>query len=199
MLARLLISLVLGFILATAGVVLFPDLGRAAGPLVCQGELAPEPNRLSRVSFRCIEARGGLIRPVDAGRVMSAAIPAFGLLVFAPVSLLVGRVERRIRSAKALMEADLARAVEGTARVLALSEGGLPIQRRLNRVAELTIELEVRSPPGRLYRTQVLWVVDYLELRRVAIGRSFPIRVNPLRPERVYPAESWAELVWWNE
>lgn len=191
MFARLLLSLLLGFIFSTAGLVILPDLGRLAGPLICAGTLEPEERR-SGLRYRCIAAGDGRIEPVPTDRVVLATLPVLAALLLVPVSVLVARYEQRARRAAHEIQADLSRAVVARAEVLEVARHGNLKRQILMRVAELQLLLWVQPPNGRPYEARVAWLVEEANMRELRPGAVIPVRLNPDRPARIYPAAPWA-------
>ncbi|MFV9507722.1 MAG: hypothetical protein AB4911_24490 [Oscillochloridaceae bacterium umkhey_bin13] len=197
MLKRVFISLVLGFMLGTSLLVLIPQLGVLAAPFVCAGSLEPE-TRLQGMRYRCVEAADGRIRQVPADQVLSYTIPILALLLFYPVSLAVKQAELRAQQARSAMRQDLEVAITARAEILRIVRQSSVSRQMLMRAAELRIVLWVQPPNGRPYEAKVAWLVEDAKLQRLAVGAVVPVRINPRRPEAVYPDQPWAHYAWWS-
>lgn len=195
MAARLLISLILGFLLGTIGLVLAPDLGRLAGPLLCAGDLVhgQGPDRLD---FRCVAA-DGQSRPVPTLQVLLSLTPICALVVLLPVSLLYGRAQGQARRVRRTMDEDLAVAVSARAEVLQGEPITNPRRQVLMRAVELRLTLWVQAPNSRPYEATTIWFIEHENLHRISRGTLLSVRVNPRQPQRIYPAEPWAAYAWW--
>lgn len=194
MLARLFFSLVIGFVLSALGIILLPGLGRVAEPLLCAGRLEPEL-RLFHLGYRCVTAAGA--HPVSANSVILSSLPILIGVLLPPLYLLLGVGARRAREAQGGVERDLAGAADASAEVLQVARRGSLKRQILLRAAELRLVLWVHPPGGRPYEATVAWLVEEEGLPRLRAGAVLPVRVNPQRPERVYPAEPWAHFAWW--
>lgn len=194
MITRLLVSVVCGFLLGTSGLLVVPDLGRLAGPVLCDGELAPDIGE-GRLAFTCTGA-DGQVRAVRPEAVVGWAIPICIGLALGPVSLLVSRLERKGRDIRRQIRDDLNRAVVARAEVLQATPIGPPKRQILMRAAMLRITFWMQVPGQRPYEARAIWWVEQDALRRMARGSALEVRVNPLQLARVYPAEPWAEYVW---
>jgi hypothetical protein len=173
---------------------LLPDLGRLVGPAVCGGTLEPVFQR-ARLEYRCVA--DGEARPIKTDMVIAYMLPLLTASLLLPTGLLVGRASRRANERQWRAERDLANAVEAQAEVLRISRGGNFKRQLLMRVAELRLVLWVQPPNGRPYEATVAWIVEEHGVRHLSVGAQVAVRVNPLRPERVYPAEPWAHYGWW--
>lgn len=197
MIGRLLVSLVLGFVVGTTGLLLAPDLGRVAGPTLCGGALSPSPGP-GRLHFACVE-QGGLLRLVPAEQVVLHTVAICAAAALLPVSLLFRGVEAVERRRRKAMQDDMALARPAYADVLRVGVGGNVKRQILMRAAELRLTLWVTPLGGRPYEAQVVWFVEQEQVGRLDVGAALPVRVNPAHPERVYPAEPWAQLVSWEQ
>jgi hypothetical protein len=197
MVKRLFITVILAFILGTIGLVLAPITGRLAGPFVCNGLLEPE-TRLNGLQYRCIEARDGRITPIGAERVVLYTVPLLAVMLFVPVHAALVEAERRAANAKGAMSADLAVAVRARAEILRIARQSSITRQALIRAAELQLVLWVQPPEGRPYEAKVAWLVEDESLTRLTVGAVLPVKVNPRRPEKVYPDQPWAHFAWWN-
>lgn len=196
MISRLFICLVLGFVLGTIGITLVPDLGRVAGPFVCDGVLEPEP-RVHGLRYRCISAADGRVLPVPTDRVVFQTIPILTGALLLPVCLVLHRLEQHGRRLEQRIEADLATAVPAQAEVLRIAQHGNLKRQILMRAAELKLVLWVQPPNGRPYEAIVPWLVEEDGVGQLREGAILPVRINPLRPQFVYPAQPWAHFAWW--
>lgn len=194
MITRLLVSVVCGFMLGTSGLLVVPDLGRLAGPVLCDGVLAPDISE-GRLAFTCTGGNGQ-VRAVRPDAVVGRIIPICMGLVFFPLSLLIGRLERKGKQIRQQIRSDLARSITARAEVLQATPIGPPKRQILMRAAMLRITFWMQVPGQRPYETRTIWWVEQDELRRMARGNTLEVRVNPLQPTRIYPAEPWAEYVW---
>jgi hypothetical protein len=195
--SRIVVSLLLGFVLGTTGLVLLPDLGRLAGPLLCAGTLEPEA-RGSGLRFRCVQAEDGAIVPMATERVVLYTVPILACLLLLPASAMVARVERKASTAQGEMRHDLQAAVTARAEVLRITRSANLKRQILMRAAELRLVLWVQPPNGRPYEAVVAWLVEEESVRLLSVGAVLPVRVNPERPQRVYPAQPWAHFNWWS-
>lgn len=196
MVARACFSVVLGFALSAVGILFLPDLGRLAGPFVCDGTLAPE-RRLSGLHYHCVAAADGQVRPVDTDEVIVRSLPILTVLLLVPIYLMLERGARRAAVARGTMQADLASAIMARAEILRISYHGSVKRQVLIRAAELRLVLWVHPPNGRPYEATVSWVVEGHSLSRYNVGAVVPVQINPRRPEHVYPAQPWAHYAWW--
>lgn len=196
MLRRLVISAILGFMLGTAGLVVAPDLGRIAGPWVCAGVLEPAP-RGSGLRYRCLRAADGAVLPVNPDRVMLFSVPLLAAALLVPVSVMLTRAERRAQAAQGSMRRDLATAVPARAEILRIARGGNFKRQLLMRTAELRLLLWVQPPQGRPYEAEVAWLVEEEAVPRLRVGGLVPVRINPARPQHVYPEQPWAHYNYW--
>ena len=197
MVKRLFISLIFGFVIGTMGLILFPYAGRLAEPFLCKGTLQPE-TRQSGLRFRCIEAADGRVIPVPADRVVLYTVPMLALMLLFPVHAALAEAERRARSAKGTMKADLAVAVRARAEILRISRRVSFNRQTLMRAAELQLILWVQPPAGRPYEAKVAWLVEDESLTRLTDGSIVSVRVNPRRPQHIYPDQPWAHYAWWH-
>lgn len=193
---RCCISLMLAVMLATAGLVLLPALGRIAQPLLCAGTLEPE-TRLNGMQFRCVAAADGRISSVPADYVIRYAVPLLALALLLPVNALLAERDRRAQSARGVMRDDLASAVTARAEILRIVHQSAFGRPALLHAAELSLILWVQPPNGRPYEARVAWLVDDESLSRMTVGSVVQVRINPRRPEHVYPAQPWAHYAWW--
>jgi hypothetical protein len=193
---RCFISLGLAFVLATVGLVLVPSLGRIAQPFLCAGTLEPE-TRLRGMQFRCVAAADGRITSVPTDYVIRYTLPLLTFVLLLPVSTLLAERERRARIARGTMRDDLASAVTARAEILRVVHQSAFGRPALLHAAELTLILWVQPPNGRPYEARVAWLVDDESLSRLMVGSVIQVRVNPRRPEHVYPDQPWAHYAWW--
>lgn len=196
MVARACFSVVLGFVLSAVGILLLPDLGRVAGPFVCDGTLAPE-RRLSGLHYHCVAATDGRVRPVDTDTVILVSLPILTAFLTVPANVLLARGARRAAAAQGTMRADLASAITARAEILRIARHGTIKRQALMRAAELRLVLWVHPPNGRPYEATVFWLVEDHSLCRLSVGAVVPVQINPRRPEHVYPAQPWAHYAWW--
>lgn len=196
MIGRCFLAIVLSFVLSTLGLTLFPDLGRVAGPFVCAGVLEPGP-RPQGLHYRCITGENQIVT-LAPDQVAFRAIPLLAGALILPIYELLRRREAEVRRAQQAAEADLAAAVPARAEVLRIFQHGNLKRQILLRAAELSLVLWVQPPNGRPYEAQVSWIVEEDGLGLMRIGAVVPVRINPLRPHNVYPAQPWAHYAWWN-
>lgn len=194
---RLFITTLLGFVLGTLGLVLVPYAARLAEPLLCAGTLEPT-TRHDGLQFRCIAAGDGRITPVAADRVVLTTVPLLAAILFLPVHAALAAAERRAAAARGAMSADLAVAVRARAEILRVGRQNSLRRQALLRAAQLSLVLWVQPPEGRPYEARVSWLVEDESLTRLTVGTIVPVRVNPRRPERVYPDQPWAHYAWWS-
>jgi hypothetical protein len=76
-----------------------------------------------------------------------------------------------------------------TARVLSKLE---TIKPEAAGIAKVDLELEVLPLKGPPFRTKTCWLVEHPNLPELEPGRSVEVKVDPMRPERVFPAVPWA-------
>lgn len=193
MVGRIIISCILGFMFGATSLVIIPDLGRLAGPFVCQGTLSPEPD-LGRLGWRCTlpDGTSNLIAP---GQIILSTVIAFSAFALLPVS-------RALRSAEDIRQQrhqeqveDAQQAIPARAEVLRFALIGAPKRQILLRAAEVRLTLWVQPPNTRPYEAWVVWTVEEYVLHRVVPGAYVGVRINPAHPERVYPAWPGAELL----
>jgi hypothetical protein len=187
-------SLFIGFIVATGGLLVFPDLAVVAGPLLCDGALVPSNDLDSRFRFVCEQAGTGQRSAVLPLRVIGASTLVYALFFSPLAALLFLQRNRALGLRNAEIANDRARAVQARADVLAWPSGHA-VLRRLTRQAEVRMVLWVQAPNMRPYEAQVTWLVDDEQLARAHPGTTLTVCVNLLHPERVYPAEDWGELI----
>ncbi|WP_322814063.1 hypothetical protein [Chloroflexus sp.] len=194
MLARIALSLLLGFICGTTGLVFMPDLARVIGPLVCTGNL--EPDRSEGVlHFRCRTINGDEQR-IKLGHMLPYAIISTSLLLIPPVHSAIRRFEQRRAVIQQAIERDLATALPARAEVLRVAIVGSYKRAILVRAVEVELTLWVYPPANRPYEARVIWLVEEASLSHLRRGTMLNTRINPLRPQRVYPAEEWASYIW---
>jgi hypothetical protein len=193
MFGRLFISLVVGFMFGATSLVLLPDLGRLAGPVLCRGELSPEP-LYGRLGWRCTQPDGASAI-IEPEQLIVTTVIAFSALALLPVSRGMRAFEEQRRAEQRRAQEDATQAVTARAEVLRLALIGPPKRRILMRAAEVRLTLWVQLPNARPYEAWVVWAVEEAALERVLPGKYVPIRVNPLRRERIYPAFDGAEFL----
>ncbi len=195
MLARIALSLLLGFICGTTGLVFMPDLARVIGPLICLGELRPVRNE-GTLHFRCRTINGEDQR-LDLKQMLPYAIISTSLLLIPPVHTAIRRYERRYAAIRQAMERDLATSVPVRAELLQVEMVGSYKRAILVRAVEVELTLWVYPPAGRPYEARVVWLVEEAGFPQLRRGAWLSARINPLRPQRVYPAEEWASYRWY--
>jgi hypothetical protein len=193
---RCFISLVLAFMLGIVGLVLVPALGRIAQPLLCAGTLEPE-TRGHGMQYRCVAAADGRITSVSTDHVIQYAIPLLALILLLPVNAVLAERERRAQRARGAMNEDLASAITARAEILRIVRHRGFMRPNLFHAAELTLILWVQPPNARPYEAYVSWLVDDESLSRLTVGSILQVRINPRRPEHVYPDQPWAHYAWW--
>jgi hypothetical protein len=196
MVKRLLLSMTLGVILASLGLVLVPYTGRLAEPFMCAGTLEPDP-RFAGLRFRCIEAADGRVTPVPAASVFLYSMPLLASLLTLSIYTALTQAERRTCTARGAMSADLAVAVAARAEILRVDHGRAFYQQAFAGAARLTLVLWVLPPSGRPYEAKVSWLVEDASLPRLTVGSVVSVRINPRRPEHVYPDQPWAHYALW--
>lgn len=196
MVKQLVISTTLGIILATLGLVLVPYTGRLAEPFLCTGTLEPE-TRFTGVRFRCVEAADGRITAVPASLVFLYSVPLLTVALLLPIYAALAEAERRARMVRGTMSADLAVSVAARAEILRIGRRAAFHQTTFGRTAKLRLVLWVHPPSGRPYEARVSWFVKDENLDRLTLGSIIPVRINPRRPEHIYPDQPWAQYAWW--
>ncbi|RMD77289.1 MAG: hypothetical protein D6823_07215 [Chloroflexi bacterium] len=194
MFARIALSLLLGFICGTTGLVFMPDLARVMGPLICVGELQPVRDE-GPLHFRCRTVNGTEQR-LDLRQMLPYAVISTSLLLITPVHTAIRRFERRYTLIRQAMERDLATSVPVRAELLKVEMVGSYKRAILMRAVEVELTLWVYPPANRPYEARVLWLVEETGLPKLHRGTMLNCRINPLRPQRVYPAEEWASYLW---
>ncbi len=195
MLARIALSLLLGFICGTTGLVFMPDLARVIGPLICVGELQPDRSE-GVLQFRCRTVHGTEQR-IDLKQMLPYAVLSTALLLIPPVHTAIRRFERRAAEIRQSVERDLATSVPARAELLKATIVGSYKRAILMRAAEVELVLWVYPPADRPYEARVVWLVEEAGLSKLRRGTMLNARINPLRPQRVYPAEPWASYLWY--
>jgi hypothetical protein len=193
---RCFISLVLAFLLSIMGLVLIPALGRIAQPLLCAGALEPE-TRERGIRYRCVAAADGRITSISTDQVIQYAVPMLTLILLLPMNMVLAERERRAQRARGEMNEDLASAVTARAEILSIVRQRGFTRPNLFHAAELMLILWVHPPNGRPYEAHVSWLVDDESLSRLIVGSILQVRINPRRPEHVYPDQPWAHYAWW--
>lgn len=196
MVKQLVISLTLSVTLAILSLVLVPYTGRLAQPFLCAGTLEPEP-RFTGVRFRCIQAADGRVTHVPADLVFRYSVPLLAVLLLLPIYAAMADTDRRARVARGTIDADLAVAVAARAEILCIGHRSSFRQHSFVRSAKLRLVLWVYPPSGRPYEASVSWLVEDESLARLTVGSVVPVRINPRRPEHVYPDQPWAHYAWW--
>lgn len=196
MFLRAFFSLVLGLALAAVSILLVPDLGRVAGPLLCDGSLEPE-FRSYGLRYHCV-ASDGRVTQVSTEGVIVRTVPLMAAALLLPLNMLLAQAARRARDAQGNMHNDLASAITARAEILRIARSGNLKRQILVRAAELRLVLWVHPPNGRPYEATVSWLVEEHSLGRLSIGAVLPVQINPHRPEHVYPAQPWAHYAWWS-
>ncbi|HMQ31012.1 MAG TPA: hypothetical protein PKD53_09800 [Chloroflexaceae bacterium] len=197
MVKRLFLTVTLAFVLGTIGLALVPHLARIAGPLLCAGTLEPE-TRQNGLRYRCVEAADGRVSPVATDSVVLATVPMLAAILLLPVHGALVAAERRARAAQGAMRDDLAVAVRARAEILRVGRRNSLSRQALVRAAELSLVLWVQPPEGRPYEARVAWLVDDESVGRLSVGTVLAVKVNPRRPEHVYPDQPWAHYAWWS-
>jgi len=62
----------------------------------------------------------------------------------------------------------------------------------------VTLELNVVPPEGEPYPVKTTWGVDPDYLKMLRPGETVLVKIDPFDGMRVYPNESWAQLLEWN-
>ncbi len=106
--------------------------------------------------------------------------------------------DRRAQRARGTMAEDLAASVIAHAEILRILHQSAFGRPGLLRAAELTMILWVHPPNDRPYEAEVAWLVDDESLSRMTVGAVVAVRINPHRPQHVYPAQPWAHYAWWH-
>jgi hypothetical protein len=194
---RVFLTCILCLGLAGLCLTLIPVTSRLAEPFLCQGIVERE-TRLPGLNFRCVASSNGQITPVATAQVVLAAVPLLAALLFLPVYTALVAADRRARSARRSMTADLAVAVRARAEILRVARKGSLRYRALFNTVELQLVLWVHPPEGRPYEARVTWMVEDESLTRLIVGAVLPVRINPRRPEYVYPDQAWAHYAWWS-
>lgn len=194
MLARIALSLLLGFICGTTGLVFMPDLARVIGPFICVGELQPDRSE-GVLHFRCRTVNGDEQR-LDLKQMLPYAIISTSLLLIPPVHTAVRRFERRYSAIRQAIDRDLATSVPVRAELLKVEMVGSYKRAILMRAVEVELTLWVYPPAQRPYEARAYWLVEETGLPNLRRGAMLNARINPLRPQRVYPAEPWATYLW---
>jgi hypothetical protein len=194
MFGRLFISIVVGFMFGATSLVLLPDLGRLAGPVLCRGQLTPDPASHGRLGWRCIHPDGSSSE-IAPEQIIITTVLGFSALALLPVSRGMRAYEEQRRAEQRQMHEDAANAVTGRAEVLRLALVGPPKRRILMRAAEVRLTLWVQPPNGRPYEAWVIWMVEEPALERVLPGKYVAVRLNPAQRDRIYPAFPGAEFL----
>ncbi|OAN45070.1 hypothetical protein A6A03_02635 [Chloroflexus islandicus] len=194
MLARIALSLLLGFICGTTGLVFMPDLARVIGPFICTGELQPVRSD-GVLHFRCRTVNGDEQR-LDLKQMLPYAIISTSLLLIPPVHTAIRHFERRYSAIRQAIDRDLATSVPVRAELLKVEIVGSYKRAILMRAVETELTLWVYPPAQRPYEARAYWLVEEAGLPNLRRGTMLNARINPLRPQRVYPAEPWATYLW---
>jgi len=171
-----------------------PDLARVIGPFICVGELQPVRNE-GTLHFRCRTINGEEQR-LDLKQMLPYAILSTSLLLIPPVHTAIRRFERRYTAIRQAMERDLSTSVPVRAELLKVEMVGSYKRAILMRAVEVELTLWVYPPGNRPYEARVVWLVEEAGLPKLRRGALLASRINPLRPQRVYPAEEWATYLW---
>lgn len=196
MISRVFICLVLGFVLGSIGIVIFPDVGRVAGPFVCEGTLEPA-TRPHGLQYRCIAAADGRVLAVPTDQVVFHTISTLAAGLLVPVCYILHGFDQRVRRRQHTIQSDLEAAVAARAEVLRIAQHGNLKRQILMRAAELKLVLWVQPPNGRPYEAIVAWLVEEDGVGQLRVGAVLPVRINLERPQSVYPAQPWAHYAWW--
>lgn len=194
MFGRLFISIVVGFMFGATSLVLLPDLGRLAGPVLCRGQLSPDPSTHGRLGWRCTHPDGSSSE-VAPEQIIVTTVLAFSALALLPVSRSMRAYEAQRREEVRQVQEDARNAVNARAEVLRLALVGPPKRRILMRAAMVRLTLWVQPPNSRPYEAWVLWMVEETALERVLPGKYLVVRLNPAQRDRVYPAFAGAEFL----
>ena len=197
MLKRTLLSVAISLVLGSIGLVLIPYTARLAEPLLCVGTLEPD-TRHQGLRYRCIGAADGRITSVTTTRVLALSIPMLAAMLLAPTYAVLAATERRAARARSVMQTDLKVAVRARAEILRIGHQSSLRRQALLSAAELHLILWVHPPEGRPYEAKVAWLVEDESLGRLTVGAVLPVRINPRRPEHVYPDQPWAHYAWWS-
>lgn len=197
MVKRAILSVAISLVLGVIGLVLIPYAARLAEPLLCAGTIEPD-RRHQGLRYRCVDAAEGRITMVPTARVMALSIPILAAMLLAPTYAALAAAERRAARARSLMQTDLEVAVRARAEILRIGRQSSLRRQALLSAAELQLILWVQPPQGRPYEAKVAWLVEDESLARLTVGAVLPVRINPRRPEHVYPDQPWAHYAWWS-
>jgi hypothetical protein len=102
---------------------------------------------------------------------------------------------RGMQRVSALKREAIASANPATARVVEIDQQGSmgSSTRRLL----ITLTLEVQPASGAPYQASTRWFVQEIAVPRIQPGQEIPVKVNATYPDRIYPAEAWAEFADW--
>jgi hypothetical protein len=59
-------------------------------------------------------------------------------------------------------------------------------------IAKVDLSLKIHTPDGGTVVTETVWLVEIVELHQLEPGSTVPVKFNPKRPKRVFPAVPWA-------
>jgi hypothetical protein len=101
---------------------------------------------------------------------------------------------RGARRVAALKQEAIDSALPATARVIEIDQQG---STGGTRKLLVTLTLDVQPGAGEVYRATTRWFVQEIAVPRIQPGESIAVRVNATYPDRIYPAEAWAEFADW--
>jgi len=61
-------------------------------------------------------------------------------------------------------------------------------------IAKVDLELEIQIPQGTAIQVKTCWLVEIPALPELEAGKSVEVKLNPKKPEKVFPAVPWARL-----
>jgi hypothetical protein len=102
---------------------------------------------------------------------------------------------RGVRRVAALKREAIASALPATARVIEIDQQGA--MGSGTRKLLITLTLDVQPDSGEVYRASTRWFVQEIAVPRIQPGEQIAVRINETYPDRIYPAEDWAEFADW--
>lgn len=128
--------------------------------------------------------------------------PTISTLIVIAVVLLMGwfiyrsyqrQVKKILSGERSLDDRDIfmRRATPTPALILSKTE---TIKPEAKGIAKVDLQLEIRQPEGDPISVTTTWLVETPSLPELETGKEVMVKFDPKKPERVFPAVSWARL-----
>ena len=84
------------------------------------------------------------------------------------------------------------RLINATQAEAAVISARVSISPKVPTIAKVDLELKIQQPGGGSVVRQTTWLVEVPSLSQLEAGRTIAVKLDPRKPERVYPAVPWA-------